>query len=73
MEISISYKDTLFKRDNLNPIRDVTTFKPLHKLWNEIKANSKPVYSNIGGGSHDQLSLMLTNARYALIFNTPFV
>ena len=45
----------------------------LHKLWNKIKAKSKSVYSNLWGGAHGHLGLVLTDAQYALIFTTPFV
>ena len=37
---NIYYKDTLFKRSNLTPIRGKPTFKTLHKLWNKIKETS---------------------------------
>ena len=69
---NINYKDTLFKRSNLTPIHGKPTFKTLHKFQNEIKANSKSVYSNMGGGAHDHLVLVLTNVQYALISPTPF-
>ena len=48
MTSSIHYKDTLFKRANLTPIRGKPTFETLHNFRNEIKANSKVVYSNLG-------------------------
>ena len=73
MTSNINYKDTLFERSNLTPIRGKPTFKTLHKFWNEIKANSKSVYSNIGGGSHGHLGLVLVDAQYALISSTHFV
>ena len=50
MTISVTYKDALFERSNLTPIDGEPTFETLHKLFNDIKANSKAVYSNIGGG-----------------------
>ena len=31
------------------------------------------IYYNLGGGSHGLLSLVLANAQYALISDTPFV
>ena len=31
------------------------------------------MYSNIGGGAHGQLGLVLTDEQYALILNMPFV
>ena len=65
--------DTLFEKSNLIPIRVKPTFKTLHKLWNEIKANAKSVYSNIGGGAHGHLALVLTEAQYTLIYPTAFV
>ena len=39
----INYKDTLFERANLTPIRGEPTFETIHKLWNEIKSNAKAV------------------------------
>ena len=73
MKININYKYTLLNRANLTPIRGKPTFKTLHKLRNKIKANSKAVYSNIGGGAHGHLVLVITAAQYALISPTPFV
>ena len=70
---NIDLKDTLFDRANLTPIRGEPTFETIHKLWNEIKANVKAVYSNIGGGAHGQISLVLTEAQYTLISPTTFV
>ena len=73
MENSINYRENLFERDNLNPIRGETTFKTIHKPRNEIKANVKSLYSNIGGGSYGHPGLVLTDAQYALILNATFV
>ena len=61
MTININYKATIFNRANITPIRGKLTFKTLHKLRNEIKANSKAVYSNLGGGANGHLSLVLTD------------
>ena len=73
MTISINYKDTLFEKANLTPISGKPTFKMLHNLQNEIKANVKAIYSNHGVGSHGHLGLVLTDAQYALILTTPFI
>ena len=73
MTSNINHKDTLFERGNLTLIRGETTFEILHKHQNEIKANTKSVYSNLEGGSHEHLGLVLTDAQYALISPTPFV
>ena len=63
MKISINYKRTLFEKANLTPIHGKPTFETLHKLQNEIKANAKSIYSNLGGGAHDHLSLVLNDAQ----------
>ena len=65
--------DTLFDWSNLTPIRDEPTFKTIHKLRNKTKAYAKSDYSNIGGGSHGHLSVVLTDAKYSLILNILFV
>ena len=73
MTNNINYKDTIFKRANLTPIRGKPNFKMLHKLRNEIKSNSKSISSNLGVGSHGCLGLVLTESQYSLISPTPFV
>ena len=73
MLIYINYKNTLFERENLTLIHGKPTLEIILKIWNKIKDNSKTVYSNIGGGAHNHIVLVLTNVKYALIFNTPFV
>ena len=73
MTSTIDYKDTIFKQSNLTPIRVKPTLKTLHELLNDITANAKYVYSNIGGGVHGHLGLVLTDTKYVLISPTPFV
>ena len=73
MMSSINYKYTIFEHENITPVHGEPTFKTLHKLRNKIKANAKYVYSNLVGGAHSHISLVLTNAQYVLISNTPFV
>ena len=72
MESSINYNEPLFDRAKITPIHSKPALKTLHKLRNEIKANAESVYSNIRGGSHGHIGLVLTNAKYALTLNTPF-
>ena len=67
---NINYKYTFFDQANLTHIRGKPTFETLHKLWNVIKEHSKAVYSNLGGGAHGNLGLVLTESQYALISPT---
>ena len=73
MKRSINHRENLFKRANLTPIRGEPTFKTIYYLRNEIKYNDKSVYSNIREVTHGRLGLVLTDSKYALIFNRPFV
>ena len=73
MEVSINYRETLFKRANLTTICGKPTFETIHKLRKKIKSNAKYVYSNLGGGTYGNLSLVLTDAQYSIISNTPLV
>ena len=73
MKSSINYKETPFKQDNLTPIRGKPPFKMLHKLQKNIKANTKSVYSNLGGGAYGHLDLLFTDTQYTLISPTTFV
>ena len=72
MTSRVNYRDTHFERVNLTPIRGKPTYETVHKLWNEIKANTRSVYSHLGGGTHGHLGLVLTAAQYADISNTVF-
>ena len=69
----INYEDNLFERAILTSIHCKPDFETLHKLLNEIKTNVKAVYSNIRGGAHVRIGLVLANAQYVLVLNTPFV
>ena len=73
MSNSINYNYTLFEQAKLTPIRGKPTFETLHKLRNEIRANVKSAYSNLEGGSHDHLGIVLINAQFLLIYNMSFV
>ena len=72
MTSTVNYRDTHFERANLIAICGESTFETVHKLWNEIKANTRSVYLHLSGGTHSHLSLVLTAAQYADVSNTVF-
>ena len=72
MTSTVNYLDTHFERANLTPFRGKPTYETVHKLWNKIKANTRSVYSQLGGGTHGNLGLVLTDAQYADISTTVF-
>ena len=73
MASTVNYRDTHFERSNLTPIRGEPTYETVHKLWNKVKANVRSMYSNIGGGTHGHLGLVLMAAQYADISTTVFI
>ena len=48
------------------------TYETLHILNNEIKSNAMAVHSNLGGGQHGYLRLVISPTAYALLNNTNF-
>ena len=73
MTSTVNYRDTHFERANLNPIRDEPTYETVHKLWNEIKANARSMYSHLGGVTHSHLGPVLTASQYADTSTTVFI
>ena len=70
---SINYIDTFFEFKELTKIHGEPTYESLKELHNQLKANACTVPSNLGGGQHGHLGLVLSPTKYALISNTPFV
>ena len=71
---SIDYASSYFKYKTPTPIIGVPTNKTLKRLKQELQANASSVESDLGGGDHRYLGLVLTDAEYAQITGTsPFV
>ena len=73
MTSSFNYNNNIFEKANLPRIHGEPTFKMLHKIRKNIKAKFKSVYSNLRGGAHGHLRLVLTNTQYVFIPSTTFV
>ena len=73
---SVDYKDTHFEFSELSPIHGEPSYETLDKLLKQLKANARTVHSNLGGGAHGHLGLVISPASYALLsplhpFNRP--
>ena len=68
----INYRES-FPIPDLTRIIGIPTFETLRKMSNELKQNASSVYSNLGGGAHGHLGLLLSPQMYALISNVPYV
>ena len=69
----IDYRSIYFAFPNLDPINGEPDADILIKLKNQLKANASSVPSNLGGGNHGHLGLVLTPQTYAMVSNLPFV
>ena len=70
---AVDYAASYFKYKTPTPITGAPTNKTLKRLKQELWANASSVESDLGGGDHDYLGLVLTDAEYASISATPFV
>ena len=61
---NVNHHKDYFERANLTLIRGEPTFESLHKLLNKIKANTILVYPQLGGGSHNNIGIVLTMVQY---------
>ena len=69
----IDYASTYFPYPKPTPIQGEPTYKALKRLKNELRANSSSVDSDLGGGDHGYLGLVLNNQEYSRVVpNDPF-
>ena len=70
---SAKYKYFYFEHPVLTTIRWEPTYETLHHLKNKLKSNTISVPTNLGGGNHGYLGMVLTPAEYRRILsNDPF-
>jgi len=71
---AIDYASSYFKYKTPTPIRGEPTNKTLKRLQMELQANASSVETDLGGGDHGYLGLVLSNVDYGLIPDTePFI
>ena len=70
----VDYAATYFLYPKPTPIQGEPTYKALKRLKNELRANSSSVDSDLGGGDHGYLGLVLNEQEYSRVApNTPFI
>ena len=70
---AVDYATSYFKYNTPTPVQGASTNKTLKRLKQELQANASSVESDLGGGDHWYLGLVLTNAKYATVTATLFV
>ena len=69
----MKYKDSYFEHLVLTTIRGEPTYKTLHHIKNELKANASSAPTTLVGGNCGYLGMVLTPAEYRRILpNNPF-
>ena len=64
---------TFFEFPELTRIHGQPTFDSLTRLSDQLKSNAQSVISDLGGGSHGHLGLVLSPDEYATISPVPYV
>ena len=68
---NIDYAAVYFKYSIPTPITGEPTHKSLKRLETELRANTSSVDTDLGGGDHGYLGLVLTDVDYTRITPTP--
>ena len=69
---AVDYAASYFKYKTPTPIIGAPTNKTLKRLKQELRANASSVESDLGGGDHGHLGLVLDDPEYAAISATAF-
>ena len=69
---NVDYATSYFKYKTPTPIQGAPTNKTLKRLKQELRANASSVESDLGGGDHGFLGLVLTDVEYTTVSNTAF-
>ena len=64
---AVDYAASYFKYKTPTPIQGTLTHKTLKRLKAELRANASSVETDLGGGDHGYLGLVLNAADYALL------
>ena len=67
----VDYARACFKYPTPTPIRGEPTYETLTKLKDELSANASSVESELGGGDHGYLGLVLTDSEYTSLASSP--
>ena len=69
---AVDYAASYFKYKTPTPVQGAPTNKTLKRLKQELRANASSVESDLGGGDHGYLGLVLTDPEYTTVSRTAF-
>lgn len=68
-----NYRETYFPKPDLTPIIGKPAFEDLYQLLIDLRLNAQSIHSNLGGGAHGHLGLLMTPQKYVIQSPTPYV
>ena len=69
---NINYVETYFEYPTLTRIHGAPTYDTLKTLKDQLKANATSVTSDLGGGNHGHLGLVLDTLEYNNVSPVPY-
>ncbi len=69
---SVNYRNNFFEITNLTRIHREPTFESLRTLQRELLINAQCIHSDLGGGTHGHLGLVISPREYALRSNAAY-
>ena len=69
---NIDYVDTYFEFPLLTRIHGEPTYETLKIVKDELRSNATSVTTDLGGGAHGHLGLILTISKYAVVSHVPY-
>ena len=69
---TVNYRNIVFEDPNLTKIHGKPTFEGIHMIHQELMINVHTVHSDLVGGAHDHLGLVLSPRQYALLSNAEY-
>ena len=69
---SVDYRNNFFEITNLTRVHGEPSFESLRTLQRELLINAQCVHSDLGGGAHGHLGLVLSPQEYALHSNAAY-
>ena len=64
---TIDYRNTYFEYTDLTKIHGAPTAENLLRMQRELRANASSVYSDLAGGQHGHLFLVLTDVQIGIV------
>ena len=73
LSTNIDYVATYFEFRTLTKIHGEPTYKSLKTMTNQLKANACNVTSDLGGGAHRHLCLVMTLTEYSSVSSVSYI